>query len=88
MLNGVGGRSVAEAKERLSHIESLKWMAYIEKRGSLNLGLRVEAGFALIAYTINRALGGKAEMQDFLPHFDEPEATLSDVMNMLTGKRN
>ena len=88
MLNGVGGRSVAEAKERLSHIEALKWQAYIEKRGTLDLGLRLEAGFAMLAWQINRALGGKAEMNDFMPHFDEPEASLSDVMNMLTGKRN
>jgi hypothetical protein len=88
VLNGVGGWSVAEAKERISHEEALKWSAYREKRGTLNLGLRLEAGFALIATTINRALGGKAEMQDFMPHFDQhQEASLEDVMSLLAGKR-
>jgi hypothetical protein len=87
VLNGVGGWSVAEAKERISHEEALKWSAYREKRGTLNLGLRLEAGFALIAWTINRALGGKAEMQDFMPHFDPPEASIEDVMSLLAGKR-
>lgn len=76
---------MAEAKERLSQAEYLAWIEYRELRGSLNLGLRLEEGFALIATTINRALGGKATMHDFMPHFDEPEATLEDVMKMLTG---
>lgn len=85
MQNGIGGRTVAEAKDRLSHAEALDWADYVERRGTLNLGLRLEAGFALIAWTINRALGGKAEMHDFMPHFDEPEADLSDVMKILSG---
>jgi hypothetical protein len=87
VLNGVGGWSVAEAKERISHEEALRWSAYREKRGTLNLGLRLEAGFALIAWTINRALGGKAEMLEFMPHFDPPEASIEDVMSLLAGKR-
>ena len=88
MLNGVGGASVAEAKERISYAEALQWQAYVEKRGTINLGLRLEVGFALLAWTINRALGGKAEMSDFMPHFDEPDATLADVMTILTGAKN
>lgn len=87
MLNGVGGASVAEAKERLTYAEALQWQAYIEKRGTLNLGLRLEVGFALIAWCINQAMGGKAEMRDFMPHLDEPEATLTDVMSILTGAK-
>lgn len=87
MLNRIGGCSVAEAKESLSHEEVLKWQGYRERRGTLNLGLRVEVGFALIAYSINRALGGKANMDDFMPHMAEQEATISDIMNMLAGSK-
>lgn len=86
MLAGVGGRSVAEAKERLTHEEALQWQAYRQMRGSLNVGMRLEAGFALVATMINRGLGGKANPSDFAPHFDEPESTLSDVLNILSGK--
>jgi hypothetical protein len=87
VLNGVGGCSVEEAKERLSHEETLKWQAYMEKRGPLDLGLRMEMGFALIAWMINRALGGKAEIEDFTPHVERAQASLSDVMNILSGKQ-
>ena len=86
MLNGVGGRTVAEAKERMSYTEALDWQSYVEARGTLNLGMRLEAGFALIALSINRALGGHARMEDFMPHFDAPDASLDDVMRILSGK--
>lgn len=87
MLNGVGGRTVAEAKERLSYAEALDWSEYLRKRGSLNVGLRLEAGFALIAATINNALGGHATPADYMPHFDQAEATLGDVMKTLSGRK-
>jgi hypothetical protein len=87
VLAGVGGWTVEEAKERMSYAEALDWQAYIAKRGSLHVGLRLEAGFALIAWSINRALGGTAEITDFMPHFDEPEASLDDVMKLLSPSR-
>lgn len=54
--------------------EFLAWRAYIVKRGSLNVGLRIEGGIAILAAQINRALGGKASARDFAPHLgsDEP----------------
>ena len=87
MLNGVGGRTVAEAKERMSFAEALDWQTYIERRGSLNLGMRMEAGFALLAAMISRANGGTATVDDFMPHLESQEATLEDVMKMLSGKK-
>lgn len=71
----------------MSHAESLQWQEFVELRGSLNIGMRMEAGFALLAAMINRALGGTAEMADFMPHIDPPEASLEDVMGMLTGRK-
>lgn len=87
VLHGVGGRTVHEAKQRMSYQEAMSWAAYIRKRGSLNWGMRLEAGFALIATQINRALGGKAEPADFMAHSDEPEgASLDDVAKLMGVK--
>jgi hypothetical protein len=68
VLNGIGGRTIAEAKERMSYAEAQDWAEYIERRGSINLGKRMEYGFALVGMLISRATGGKATMKDFMPH--------------------
>lgn len=88
MLNGIGGNTIYEAKERLSHDEFMAWRAYIGKRGSLNVGSRVERGFALVATIVSRAVGGKAKMEDFMPHADQPkqDASLLSVFGMLKTK--
>lgn len=67
MLNGIGGRTIAEAKERMSAAEYEAWRAYIRRHGSLNLGLRVEDAAALIAWTTQMAQGGKLEHDAFFP---------------------
>lgn len=79
MLHGIGGRTIAEAKEAITHDEFLLWVDYIRKRGSLNVGLRLESGFALLATMVNRALGGKAQMHDFTPHLDSPTSQGMDL---------
>lgn len=81
MLNGVGGCTVAEAKERLTYAEALSWFAYIRKRGSLNLGTRLEAGFALQA-----AIQSGKQMTDFMPHADrDAELSVESVFKKLGG---
>lgn len=85
-MNGIGGSTVAQAKENVSYSEAMMWSAYIRKRGTLNLGLRVENGFAIIATMLNRALGGKASMEDFMPHADKKQAELADVMKLVSGR--
>jgi hypothetical protein len=92
VLSGVGGRTIEEAKERMSYAEALDWAAYMRKRGPLNVGMRIEVGFAMLAVKIDRALGGKMTLNDFMPwsqHTEEPdrEATLDDVMSILMGAR-
>lgn len=52
VLHGIGGRTIAEAKRTLSWVEAQQHLAYIRRRGSLNLGTRIEAGFALLAWLI------------------------------------
>ena len=86
-MNGVGGRTVAEAKERMSYAEAQDWAEFIRKRGSLHLGMRLEVGFALLARMINNALGGHATVADYMPHLEEQQGNLADVMNILSGKR-
>lgn len=59
----------------------------MRKRGSMHLGMRLDRGFALLAWMINRALGGKADMDDYQPYADPKYATIADVMNILTTGR-
>lgn len=55
------------------------WITYVNKRGTMNLGLRVEAGFALIAWLLCRAHNLKKEdrsayaMADFMWHMRDEE---------------
>lgn len=86
MLAGVGGRTVAEAKERLTYSEALRWMAYVRKRGRPNLGLRIEEIGAYIVQAIYRSHGGKCEAETFMPHVvaqEVEEASIDDLMGVL-----
>jgi len=47
--------------------------------------MRLEAGFALIAASISRANGGKANVEDFMPHVEARDATPEDAMKILIG---
>ena len=87
MLAGVGGCTVSEAKERITYEEALAWSAYMQKRGSLNVGMRLEYGFALLAAMINNALGGKATLRDFMPHAEPQQGSIEDVMSLLAGRK-
>lgn len=89
MLNGIGGRTIEEAKERMSYVEAQQWSAYMARRGSLNVGTRLEWGFALIAAAINNAMGGAARQVDFMPHAQESQETgsIAEAMKILAGKK-
>lgn len=65
--------------------EALRWQAYIRKRGSLHPGRRLEAGFALVAYMVNRTAGGKITLADLMPyeHQRDEELTPERVMAVL-----
>ncbi len=87
MLNGIGGRTIAEAKANLTYNEALSRMAYVEQNGTLNLGLKIERGVALLATILNNVHGGKANFDDFLPKRGEPEegveASAQDLFALL-----
>ncbi|MBV4531009.1 hypothetical protein HU719_006265 [Pseudomonas sp. SWRI107] len=80
MLNGIGGKSIAEAKAALSYAEVLAWVAYRDKHGSLNLAYRGELAAAIVAQQVNRGAGGKADVQDFMPHRVQPGTALEQAM--------
>ncbi|WP_445677812.1 phage tail assembly protein T [Pseudomonas protegens] len=90
VLAGVGGRTIAEAKQNLSYVEAMEWMRYRMQTGPLNLGLRLEHGFAMLATLLNNVHGGKAKFEDYLPdrgfQTDETEpreATPQDLLALL-----
>lgn len=80
---GIGGRTIAEAKHRLSYSEFCGWQKYRLKRGSLNIGMRVERGAALLAtlYANARSKDGGYKIFDFMPHEEEPPISLEEAMN-------
>lgn len=80
----MGGRTIAEAKARLSYAEAVRWFEYIRTRGSLHVGRRIECAAALVALQINRANGGTAKYEDFTPHEPRPELTADAIFAILS----
>lgn len=68
------------AKFELTVDEAEDWVAYANKRGTLNLGLRMEAGFALVAWMLAR--GFKLTKEDHKPY------TMQDFMWHLRDKQD
>ena len=77
-MNGIGGSTIAEAKETLTVSEVNAWITYRSKRGSLVAGRRVEQAVARLclmiaaAHNLKRDTDFEAPYQliDFLPHED------------------
>ena len=84
VLNGIGGNTIAKAQESMSAVEFAQWVAYRQRRGSLNAGLRTEAGSAMIASltaNLSRKKDSKAfSFYDFAPNHDRPELSLEQAM--------
>lgn len=92
MLNGIGGKTIAEAKRNIGLHEFDVWANYVALRGSLNGGRRTEVALAPLNYMVNRFFGGKSHLEDFMPHERiqaEPEksASVEDVMGILFAAR-
>lgn len=82
-MNGIGGRTIAEAQENLLYSEFLVWCKFRAKRGSLNQGMRVETAIArLLSFYANFRAGKQTfVMSDFAPHMDIAELTLKEAMD-------
>jgi len=84
VLNGIGGRSIAEARECLSIREFQLWSVYRAKRGSLNVAGRMDAAAGMLAALFvnsNRKPGTAAfKSTDFMPHVDAQPISLEEAM--------
>jgi hypothetical protein len=85
VLCGIGGRTIEEAQNNISYNEFIRWVIYRKKRGSLNVGIRIEHDLAIIASMFANRYREKGSMPykvyDFAPHIDEPELTTNDLLN-------
>lgn len=50
---GIGGRTIAEAKQALTMHEAKVWRLYREKNGTLNSNYLLDRGFALLAHLVS-----------------------------------
>lgn len=82
VLCGIGGRTIAEAQQRLSYPEFMSWVRYRRKRGSFHTGMRVEEGAAQLAALYANSKSSKTRFNpwDFGPHMDEPPLSLEQAM--------
>ncbi|SDQ66766.1 hypothetical protein SAMN04490195_1349 [Pseudomonas moorei] len=76
------GCSISEAQARLSYPEFRQWQKYRAKRGSLNWGMRIERGAAMLAtlYANSKSQKGGFKIYDFMPHDSEQPMTLEQAM--------
>lgn len=77
VLNNIGGSTIAEAKERLSHHEVLGWIAYRQKYGTLDRNRRLERHFAILTHLTSRVAGGKAELNDYMLYSQQAQVVIS-----------
>lgn len=83
-MAGIGGRTIAEAQQRLSYAEVQQWVAYRAKRGTLHPGLRQDRAAGLLATLYANAHRQKDaqpyQLWAFLPHEEPPPLTLEQAM--------
>lgn len=83
-MNGIGGRTIAEAQERMSLREFQVWVKYRNKYGQLNVIMRTEWGASLVASVlanINKAKNTSPfKVSDFAPHINEAPLSLEEAM--------
>lgn len=83
-MNGIGGRTIAEAQEAMSLSEYRLWLKYRQRHGSLNLMQRAEWGAALISSVIANVNRDKKHppfsIADFAPHMQERVLSLDEAM--------
>ncbi|ATW62310.1 hypothetical protein Psp6_00057 [Pseudomonas phage Psp6] len=83
-MNGIGGRTIAEAQERMTYPEFIVWCKYRRKRGSLNTGMRVEIAAAsqtaVWANSKTKEGAQRLHAEDFAPHMDPRIITIEEAM--------
>lgn len=74
-LNGIGGNTIHQVKSNLTMLEINQWAEYRYRRGSLNVGRRVEQAVAnMMAIYINgQRTDDYIEPLELMPHEDDVE---------------
>ncbi|MBT0725159.1 MULTISPECIES: phage tail assembly protein T [Rosenbergiella] len=89
-MNGIGGRTIAEAQERMSVTEYQTWLLYRQKYGGLNPVMRTEWGAALVSSVIANIYRDKKapafSLTDFAPHIGGDKGT--EEISLGDAKRN
>ncbi|MFC0710721.1 phage tail assembly protein T [Azorhizophilus paspali] len=76
----------------MSYREAQQWASFIQSNGPLSHTRRLEAMIAKVCWVIQAVHGGKLDISDFLPDYDqsvedEPEATLEQFAAILRMAR-
>ena len=80
-LAGIGGNTIHQVKTNLTMVEISQWAVYRQRRGSLNIGRRVEQAAAnIIAMNINKGLKVEdwVEPLEFMPNEDDVVVSFED----------
>lgn len=80
-LAGIGGNTIHQVKNNLTMLEINQWAEYRQRRGSLNIGRRVEQASAnIIAMNINKGLKHEnwIEPLEFMPNEDDVIESFED----------
>ena len=81
---GIGGKSVAEAKRRISQREFVRWLMYRKKHGTFDMGYRIDRAAAIICSTVAQ---GKVAPDKFMPRYEEDEVKES-FSNVFAGLKS
>lgn len=77
-LNGIGGNSINEVKNNLTMVEVKQWAEYRYRRGSLNVGRRVEQAVANMMSIYINSNGGEIDALELMPHEDDVVMSFED----------
>lgn len=83
-LAGIGGNTIYQVKNNLTMLEINQWAEYRQRRGSLNIGRRVEQASAnIIAMNINKGLKHEnwVEPLEFMPNEDDVIESFEDQID-------
>ena len=91
-MNGIGGRTIAEAQQNMSLVEARHWAKYMRRHGGLNIAERIEQAAALICATGAQLMGNKnVKVADFVPNRESDDelryATPQDFLKVLQASR-
>lgn len=83
-LAGIGGNTIHQVKTNLTMVEVNQWAEYRSRRGSLNVGRRIEQAAAnIIAMNINKGLKVEnwVEPLEFMPNEDDVVESFEDQID-------